>query len=253
MLCWGKAGKMTRFIAIVAGKGGVGKTTTTLNLGTALANFGKDVIIVDANLSNPNLSIHLGSPKLPATLHDSLRGKMSIRDAAYLHPCGVRIIPSSIAFENTRNADYSNMHNVLLDLVGTTDIVLMDTPPGIGKDVEAVMRSADELIVVTTPEEPAVADAIKTIRLAEEVGTKVIGFISNRSSNDNFEVSVANMEALLDRPIIGVVPEDKKVSRAISMKHPVVYTHPDSPASIGFKKIAARLMGQEYRETLSRK
>jgi len=244
---------MTKFVAIVAGKGGVGKTTIALNLGTALANFGKDVIVVDANLSNPNISLHLGSPKLPATLHDSLDGKINVRDAAYLHPCGVRIIPSSISFERTRNASYKNLHNVLLDLVGTTDVVIMDTPPGVGKDVEAVMRIADELIVVTTPEEPSVADAIKTIRLAEEIGTNVIGVISNRVSNDSFEMSLNSMEALFDKPIIGVIPEDKKVGRAISMKHPVVYTHPDSPASINFKKIAARLMGQEYKESLSKK
>src|SRR3989338_4734544 len=96
---------MTKFIAIASGKGGVGKTTTALNLGTALSNFGKDVVVVDANLSTPHISLHLGSPKLRVTLNDSLKGIVNIKDTAYLHPSGVRIIPSSIALEEHDKKD----------------------------------------------------------------------------------------------------------------------------------------------------
>ena len=241
---------MTKFIAIASGKGGVGKTTTALNLGTALSNFGKDVVVVDANLSTPHLSLHLGSPKLRVTLNDSLIGIVDIKDAAYLHPSGVRIIPSSIALEDSSKINYEALHDALLGLTGATELVLIDTAAGIGDDAKAAIKSADELIVVVTPDMPSIAEAMKTIRIAEEHGVKVIGAVVNRHKGDKFEVSKNNIEALLDKPIIGLIPEDNSVLRSLALKHPVVYTHPDSEASIGFKKLAAKLMGQNYRHSL---
>jgi len=76
---------MARVIAIISGKGGVGKTTTAVNLGAALNKFDKEVIVVDANLSTPNIGIHLGAPMVPVTLNHILRGKANIEDAIYEH------------------------------------------------------------------------------------------------------------------------------------------------------------------------
>lgn len=243
---------MTKFIAVASGKGGVGKTTTALNLGTALSNFGKDVVIVDANLSTPHISLHLGSPKLSVTLNDSLKGNVDIRNAAYLHPSGIRIIPSSIALEDSGEVNHDLLHDTLLGLVGATELVILDTPGGIGKDTIAALKAADEVIVVVTPDMLSIAEALKTIRLAEDNGKTVIGAVLNRFKGDKFEVSAKNIEALLNKPIMGIIPEDNAVSRSLALKHPVVYTHPDSAASLGFKKLAARLMGQDYGHSLSR-
>ena len=82
---------MTKFIAIMAGKGGTGKTTTSVNLGAALSYFGKDVVIVDANLTTPNVGIHLGVPVVPIHLHHVLQGKNKINEAIYIHPAGPKI------------------------------------------------------------------------------------------------------------------------------------------------------------------
>jgi len=244
---------MTKFIAIASGKGGVGKTTTALNLGTALSNFGKDVVIVDANLSTPNISLHLGSPKLGATLNDSMRGRIDIKDAVYLHPSGVRVIPSSISMDDMEGVNHNSMHETLLGLVGATELVLLDTAGGIGEETRAAIRSADEVIVVVNPEMLSVADAMKTIKISEDRGIKVSGVVINRVKGDKFEISKKNIEALLDKPVIGMIPEDNSVLRSLALKHPVVYTHPDSSASIGFKKLAAKIMGQEYVEKLGPK
>lgn len=237
---------MTKFIAIASAKGGVGKTTAALNLGTALSNFGKDVVVVDANLSTPNISLHLGSPKLTATLNDSMKGKIDIKDAAYLHPSGIRIIPSSISIEDLDVINPNSLHETLLGLVGVTELVLLDTSGGIGEEAKAAIRSADEVIVVVNPDMLSIADALKTIKIAEDRGIKVSGVIMNRVKDDKFEVSRKNVEALLDKPVIGIIPEDNSVLRSLALKHPVVYTHPDSAASIGFKKLAAKVMGQNY-------
>lgn len=242
---------MTKFIAIASGKGGVGKTTAALNLGAALSNFGKDVVVLDANLSTPNISLHLGSPRLNATLNDSMKGNANIRNTAYLHPSGIRIIPASIALEDYTTTDPNLLHDSLLGLIGSTELVIMDTPAGHGRGSKAAIRAADEIIVMTTPDILSVAEAIKTISIAEDSGVKVIGALVNRCKGDKFELSMKNIEAMLDKPIIGVIPEDNSVMRSLALKHPVVYTHPDSAASIGFKKLAAKMMGQDYKHNRS--
>ena len=83
---------MTRFVGILSGKGGVAKTTTTVNLGAALNYFKRDVIIVDGNLSTPNLGLHLGIPIVPISLHDVLKNKNNIVESIYQHESGLKII-----------------------------------------------------------------------------------------------------------------------------------------------------------------
>lgn len=243
---------MTRFVAIASAKGGVGKTTAAINLGTALANFGKDVVVMDANISNPNISVHLGSPKLAHTLHDVLNRRIHITDAAYLHPSGLRIIPGNISlnmFKEMRGL--KGFKNVLLDLVGTTDLVLLDTGPGLGEEVVSVIKSADEIIAITNPDAPSVTDTLKTIRMAEDAGVKVLGVIVNRHSGSPAEMSLRNIEVMLDKNILGIVPEDESVAKSVFARQPLVYLYPESAASIGFKKIAAQLMGQDYTSSIS--
>ena len=93
---------MTRIIGVVSGKGGVGKTTMVANVGTALAKMGKDVIVLDANLTTPSLGMHLGLPLYPVTIHDVLKGRASIKDAIYVHDSGLKIIPAGISLRDSR-------------------------------------------------------------------------------------------------------------------------------------------------------
>lgn len=241
---------MTKFIALASAKGGVGKTTAALNLGAALSNFGKDVVIVDANMSTPNISVYLGSPRLNLTLNESLKGRIDIRDAAYLHPSGVRIIPSSIS-SGGEQPNIAMLPETLMGLVGATHLVLLDTSAGIGDETRSAISAADEVIVVATPDILSMTDAMKTIKLCDDNGKKVIGVVLNRVKGDRFELSTKNVETLLDKAVIGVIAEDNSVLRSLALKHPVVYTHPDSRAAIGFKNLAAKLMGQTYRHSLS--
>ena len=88
---------MPKVIVITSGKGGVGKTTTAINLGAAMNYFGKDVLIVDANLTTPNIGIHLGSPEVPITLNHILNKKADVFEGVYEHESGLKIIPSSLS------------------------------------------------------------------------------------------------------------------------------------------------------------
>ncbi len=237
---------MTRLITVASGKGGVGKTTMVANLGAALAQMGKDVLIVDANLTTPNLGLHLGMPLPSVTLHDVLAGDAFITEAIAMHPSGIRVIPAGISLNDLKRADPRELGDIVLDLIGVSDIVLIDAPAGLEEGGVAALEAGDDLLLVTNPELPAITDALKTRKIAEEVGTDCIGVILNRVRNEITETTVNEVEAMVDAPVIGIVPEDLEVRKAIAAKNPVVIANPNAPASIAIKQIAAQLVGEVY-------
>ena len=232
---------MTRFLA-VAGKGGAGKTTTAINLATALIDYGRHVILVDANIKSPHIALHLGASKVDNTLHDVLLGMKKIRDSAYRHVSGLRVIPGSLSVEKQDAASSENTRKHMLDLIGSGELVIIDTGND-AIDMKNVLKAADELLVVTTPDLPSVAEALKIIKKAEKQGVTVIGAVVNRLKNINSEMEIKNIEAMLDKPVIASINEDRSVSEALVMRHPVVYLDPDSSASKGFKLLANKLIG----------
>lgn len=244
---------MTRFIAITSGKGGVGKTTTSINLGTSLTNFGRDVIVIDGNLSTANVGLYLGAPIVPVTIHDVVKGKSDITEAVYMHPSGLKIVPGSISIDELKKSNYKQLREALATLLGKTEVVIIDSPPGLGKDTLAILKACDETIIVTNPELPAVTDALKTIKVAERLGTKVSGIVLTKVNKDKIDMSIENVEALLEKPVIGIIPHDDTMRKAVRMKHPITYSHPNSAASIGYKKLAANLLGEKYEEDLAKR
>lgn len=241
---------MTKFLAVSSAKGGVGKTTIALNLATALTGFGREVVLVDTDIGVPDIALHLGTPKLPITLHDALEKKRHITETAYLHPSGLKVIPASIALDKSDDKHLDSIKDVLFDLIGTAEVVVLDTPSGLGKELKTALKIADETLIITTPDLPSVTDALKTIKTAESFGSNVIGVVVNRVTKHPAELDVKSIEALLERPVVGVIPEDPMHKRALALKHPVLYTHPDCPMSVAIKKLAATFIGQKYREKL---
>src|SRR3972149_6102724 len=122
---------MAKLITITSGKGGVGKTTTSINLGTALNSFGKEVIVVDANLGTPNIGLHLGAPIVPINLNHVLSGKADISDAIYEHESGTKIIPSSLSVNELKKVDHSKLKEVGKKLRRMADIVIYDSAAGV--------------------------------------------------------------------------------------------------------------------------
>jgi len=243
---------MSRFIVIASGKGGAGKTTTAINLGTALTGFGREVIVLDANLTTPNIGVYLGAPVVPVTLHDVLSGKKHITEAAYLHPSGLKVIPGGISLDNLDKIDYKRLSEALMDLNDKAEVILIDVGPGLTKETLAIFEMADNAIIVTNPELAAVTDALRTIKIMEKMNKKVMGIVLTRVKEDEFEMSPVNVEAILERPVIGIIPEDHHIRKSTHLKHPVVYSHPSSTAAVSYKKLAANLIGQKYEESLSK-
>ncbi len=236
---------MTKFIVIASGKGGTGKTTASINIATALSDFGRDVIIVDGNITTPNVGLHLGMHSTQLTLHDALMGKKNIKEVVYSHPSGLKVILSHLSFDKSKGVK-ENIADVIMKLAGATDVVIIDTETGFGKDLQDLIKSSDEVLVVTTPELAAVTDALKTIKLAEDHDATIIGVVLNRYTGNETEMHIENIERMLGKQILAVIPEDKNIKKSINLKHPIIYAYPMSPASVGFKKLAAKLIGEKY-------
>jgi len=237
---------MTRLIAIASGKGGVGKTTTSVNLGVALAGFHKNIIIIDANLTTPNIGLHLGIHNPKYTLNDALEGKASIVDAIALHESGVRVIPAGMNLKHLRTTRPDKLWDVALDLFGTADIVLLDTPAGLEEGAKSVLDASEEVLIVTNPEMPSVTDALKTIRVAYSSGSHVIGVVLTKTRKGKDPMSNHDIESILDTHILAEIPFDHDIPHSIHLKNPIMIRKPNSPASVAYKKLAADLMGVEY-------
>jgi len=238
---------MAKIIVITSGKGGVGKTTTAINLGAAMNHFGKDVLVIDGNLTTPNVGIHLGSPEVPITLNHILNKKADVFEGVYEHESGLKIIPSSLSIKELEKLKPEKLKNFKKDFKNVVaDYIIVDCAAGLGDEATSVMEIADEIILVSNPEMPAITDALKTIKMAEKLKTPVRGAIMTRVKKNEIELSPETVKDMLEADILGMVPEDINVSRALSEKDAVVHTHPKSKAARAYKEIAAQLTDVEY-------
>lgn len=237
---------MKRVIVITSGKGGVGKTTTAVNLGAAINHFGKNVLVVDGNLTTPNIGIFLGSPEVPISLNHVLNGKAEVFEAVYEHESGMKILPSSLSLRELDKIKPESIKSIKKDLLDVAEYVIVDSAAGLGNEARAAMDLADELIIVTNPELPAITDALKTIKLAEKGNKPVLGVIVTRVRKDNIEMSPELVKEMLETKVLGMVPEDRTVQKSLNLKNPVVHTHPKSHASRAYKEIASQILNVPY-------
>lgn len=234
---------MTQIISFVSGKGGVGKTTLVSNLGAALAQLGKQVLVIDGNLSGANLGIHLGlSNFYPFSLNDVLKGNVSLTHAVYRHYLGFDVIPASMV---DIDVNPRRMKYVLSDVVGKKDFILIDSAAGIDNEVRASIEASDKVIIVTNPELPAIVDALRVKALAEKHKRDVLGVVINKVRKEKFELTDREVEEILGLNVIGKIPHHKKVRESIAIKNPVFSYSPYSPVSAEVKKLSYLLAGEE--------
>lgn len=237
---------MTRVITVASGKGGVGKTTITSNLGVSLSVYGERTVVLDADIAMANLELVLGMEGKSVTLHEVLSGEAEIEEAIYEGPGGVMIVPAGISLEGIRNVNVNRLEDALTKLMENTDILLIDAPAGLEKDALAALASADELLLVTTPEVPSISDALKTKIIASKLGVNIVGVVINREQHDKTFLTVEEIETILEVPVIAVVPDDHEVSRSAAFGEPIVIKNPKSPVTNAIMQLAADLIGEEY-------
>lgn len=235
-----------KIIGIISLKGGVGKTTAVANLGAALAKeFDKKVLVVDANFSAPNLALHLGLVDPKVTIHDVLRNRANVAEAIYQHEAGFHLIPAAYV---ARKINPFRLKQAIISLKGSYDIILIDSSPNLNDEMLATMIASDELLVVTTPDYPTLTATLRAVRLAKQKRTPISGLILNKVRNKKFELTIQDIEEAAGVPVISVLPDDIKVLESVAATTPLTIYKAKTNASVGFKKLAASLIGEEYQD-----
>ncbi len=233
-----------RIIAIASGKGGVGKTAVTANLGVALGMLGKKTLLIDADVQMANLGLMLGMEHRPITLQDVLMGNAEPIDAVYNVRENVRFVPSGLSLEKMMRVDEERMVEVIGRLATGNDFVLIDCPPGIGQDALAALHSAKETLIITMAEPVSVADAMKLAIFAERrLGLTITGAVVNMYKGMRHEMRADEIQKLIQTSVLAVIPEDPLLRKSSIEGVPVVVKHPDAPSSLVITGLAARLAG----------
>jgi septum site-determining protein MinD len=233
---------MTRVVSVVSGKGGVGKTTLTANIGTSLAQQGHDVLIIDGNFSGANMSQHFGLGFQDVSLNDVLNGEAYITQAVSKHPAGVSVLPASV-LEFNSNAE--NLKHSIVEFLGDKDFVFIDAAAGTDDEVQAAVEASDEVLLVSEPELPSLTNCLGAKKLAEQLDRDVLGLVLNSVRGEKSEVDRNDVEELVGTEIIGAVPDHKHVREGIALREPVVSYKPNSKASMAIEDIAYRIKGEE--------
>lgn len=243
---------MSRVIAVVSSKGGVGKTTVSINVAAALVGFGRVSLVIDGDLHAPNVGLHLGSSSLPVMLNHVLNGEAELSKAVYLHQSGVKVLPASIAFMDCQEARHNDLPLIIESARAFAEVILLDCPSGLGKESSSLIAACDAVLPVTTPDLVSVTDALRVTHLARSLRKDVLGVVVNQVF-PNAELSLPNIASLMESSVLASIPHDCAVQDSLRVRHPVVYSHPDSLASLRFKELTASLMGDTYLSGLVQK
>lgn len=241
---------MGEAIVITSGKGGVGKTTTTANIGTGLALQGKKVVLVDADIGLRNLDVVMGlENRIVYDLVDVIEGSCKLKNALIKDKRteGLYLLPAAQTRDKTAiNSD--QMKELIFGLKQEFDYVLIDCPAGIEHGFKNAIVAADKALVITVPEVSAVRDADRIIGLLMANEISYIRLIINRIRADMLErgdmLDIEDTLEILSVDLIGVVPEDENIIRASNVGEPVILTN-DTSAAEAYKNIVRRILGEK--------
>lgn len=246
-----------RIVAVTSGKGGVGKTNFAVNLALAMVEQGQPALLVDADLGLANADLILGAEP-PYHLGNVLRGQVSLGEAVFTGPGGLRLLAGGTALEELANLPPERIMQFLSqlpDAARSGDLVLIDTGAGLAALVRAFLGAAPEVIVVTTPEPTAIADAYATIKVMARENQGVTVFLVVNQAEHQKEareasrtlVRVASRYLGVSLRELGSIPRDPCVPRSVREKRPFFLAAPSAPASQAVRAVAARLQGEDVR------
>lgn len=241
---------MGEAIVITSGKGGVGKTTTTANIGTGLAMRGKRVVLVDADIGLRNLDVVMGlENRIVYDIVDVVEGNCKLKNALIKDKrCeGLFLLPAAQTRDKTAVSS-EQMKQLIKDLKEDFDYVIIDCPAGIEHGFKNAIIAADKALVVTVPEVSAVRDADRIIGLLLANEVTFVRLILNRLRKDMIDrgdmLDIDDTLDILSVDLIGIVPEDPSIIRSSNIGEPVIISGA-TPAGMAYRNIVSRLLGQE--------
>ncbi|MDA8211853.1 MAG: septum site-determining protein MinD [Clostridia bacterium] len=241
---------MGEVIVITSGKGGVGKTTTTANIGTGLAAMGKKVVLVDTDIGLRNLDVVLGlENRIVYDIVDVTSGNCKLRQALIKDKRfeGLYLLPAAQTKDKTA-VNQEQMKQLCADLKEEFDFVIIDCPAGIEQGFRNAIAGAERAIVVTTPEVSAVRDADRIIGLLEAAELREPELIVNRLRPQMVKkgdmMGIDDMIDILAIKLIGVVPDDETIIVSTNRGEPAVLDQ-NSRAGQAYRNITRRIAGEE--------
>ncbi len=242
---------MSRIIVVTSGKGGVGKTTVTSNLGMAIARLGRRVALVDADFGLRNLDLLLGlENRVVYTAIDVLAGQCRLDQALVKDKRQEGLVLLPAAQSRTKESiSPAHMKKLVAALAEKYEYVIIDSPAGIELGFQNAIAAAKEALIVTTPEIAAVRDADRVVGLLEAHSLKRIHLIINRLKPRMVQadqmMSVQDVQEILAIPLIGVIPDDERVIISSNRGEPLVLAEQVSLPGTAVNNIARRLEGEQ--------
>ncbi|MCK8825604.1 septum site-determining protein MinD [Fuchsiella alkaliacetigena] len=238
-------------IVITSGKGGVGKTTSTANIGTGLAQLGKEVVLIDADIGLRNLDVVMGLENrivydIVDVVEENCRLEQAlIKDKRY---SSLSLLPAAQTRDKTA-VSKEQMVEVCKRLKAEADYVLIDCPAGIEQGFQNAIAGADEAIIITTPEVAAIRDADRVIGMLQAEGLGEPEVIINRIRMDMVNkgdmMDIEDMIEILAIKLLGVVPDDQEIVISTNKGEPIILDDSNSQSAQAFKNIVHRLEGEK--------
>ncbi|MFD2705164.1 septum site-determining protein MinD [Salibacterium lacus] len=240
---------MGEAIVITSGKGGVGKTTTSANIGTALALQGKHICLIDTDIGLRNLDVVMGlENRIIYDLVDAAEGRCRVQQALIRDKrfdC-LHLLPAAQTKDKSA-LNPEQMKQIVEELKPDYDYIIIDCPAGIEQGYKNAVSGADQAVVVTTPDTSAVRDADRIIGLLEQEQTGspklVINRVRSHMSNRGEMLDVDDVVATLAVDLLGMIVDDEEVIKAGHQGEPIAM-NPKSRAAIGYRNIARRILGE---------
>lgn len=243
--------KPVRVIAVTSGKGGVGKTNLSVNIGVAMAKAGRRVAILDADMGLANVDILLGMfPEF--NLSHVLTGEKTLKEIMMTGPAGLKVIPASSGIQ--RMSDLSNVEqagviHAFSEIDNELDVLIVDTAAGISTTVVNFARACQEIIVVVCDEPTSLADAYAYIKLLNrDYGLNRFHIITNMvQSAEHGQALFNKLSKVTDRYLdvalqfVGAVPQDEYLKKSVQKQTPVVEAFPQSKAALAIKNLARKI------------
>jgi len=229
-----------KIIALASGKGGVGKTTLALNIGFAFASLNKKVLVVDTDISLPNLDLYTGLEKPLITLLEVLNGSSDVGNAIYEIQMGLNILPCGSSLQALKDVNMDKLGEIISELRNLDyDFIILDVPAGLSKFSILPITYSDEVILIVNPDPASISDAQKVKVVVGLAGINITGIIVNK-----YKKSIYNdIGVKLGLPVIGIIPEDDAIIKSRDTKKPIILLKPGSSASKAIMKIVRKISG----------